>query len=77
MAVYNYENITYDFTGGSVIKDPHDTKQEGVLLHFLSKDGDKTLDIFLDKRCAAHVVDLVHTGRKYWKPFRLPKMKQQ
>ena len=76
MVIYNYENITYEFTGGAIINDPKDTKQEGVLLHFRTKDNQKVMEVFLDKRCAAHVVQLVQTGRQYWKPFRLPKMKQ-
>lgn len=33
LAVYNYENITYHVTGMSVINDPKDTKQEGILIY--------------------------------------------
>jgi len=76
LSVYNYENITYEFTGGSVINDPKDTKQEGVLLHFRDKTGKFSLTMYIDKRDAAHIVQLIRMGRQYWKRFRLPKTKE-
>lgn len=91
MSVYNYENITYEITGMSVINDPKDTKQEGLLIRLRRKDmlsateatlkmrGDKlaALEIFVDKRNAAHIAKITQTGRQYWKRFHLPKMKEQ
>lgn len=77
VVVYNYENQTYRFTGGSVINDPKDTKQEGILIHLRRVTDNKELELFIGKRDAAHLIWLVKTGRKYWKRFRLPKMIKQ
>ena len=78
--VYNYENQTYRFSGGSVINDLEGTKQVGLLLYFRHKDPNnlvQELTIFVDKRDCAHIAKLTKAGRKYWKPFRLPKMVKQ
>ena len=81
MSVYNYENITYEATGMSVINDPKDTKQEGILFHLRAANPagaasvgrlDK-VDMFIDKRNLAHIAKMIKTGRKFWIRFRLPK----
>ncbi len=86
MSVYNYENITYHITGMSVINDPKDTKQEGILIHMrplnpktaaLMLPKDVPLTIFLDKRDCAHIAKTFNEGRHFWKRFRLPKMVKQ
>ena len=77
MVVYNYENQTYRFTGGSVINDPEDTKQEGILIRLRRVTDDRKLELFIDKRDLAHLAKLTKTGREYWKRFRLPKMVKQ
>jgi len=77
MIVYDYENQTYRFTGGSVINDPKDTKQEGIFIHLRRVTDNKELEIFIDKRDMAHLAKLTMAGRKYWKRFRLPKMIEQ
>lgn len=77
MNVCDYENLTYRFTGGSVINDPKGTKQEGILIHLRRVTDNKELEIFMDKRDLAHLAKLTKTGREYWKRFRLPKMVKQ
>jgi len=81
MNIYNYENITYRVTGISVINDPKDTKQEGLLLRLRLIDSKgatiKYITMFIDKRCAAHITKMTKTGRTFWKRFRLPKMIKQ
>ncbi len=80
MSVYNYRHMTYKVTGMSVINDPKDTKQEGILIHLKAIDFMATapefqsLDLFLDKRDVARIAKTVKDGRRFWKRFRLPKM---
>lgn len=77
MSVYNYENITYRVSGMSVINDPKDTKQEGILIYMRplkSEVSDVPLTVFLDKRDCAHIAKTTEEGRRFWKRFRLPKM---
>jgi len=68
--------MTYRITGMSVINDPKDTKQEGIMIYLRTKEGGKLRQIFLDKRCCAHLAKTTKEGRKFWKRFRLPKMKE-
>lgn len=78
--VFNYVNFTYEITGMSVINDPEDTKQEGILIYMRPKDQTKTqpmTTIFLDKRDCAHIAKTCNEGRRFWKRFRLPKMVEQ
>lgn len=87
MSVYNYENITYHVSGMSVINDPKDTKQEGLLIYLRKIEGGMSkefgvppappLSIFLDKRDCAHIAKTFNEGRHFWKRFRLPKMIKQ
>lgn len=77
MTVYNYENVTYHFTGGSVIncKD----WQEGVLVYLetVGEKNKKKITIYLEKENATQLAKLIQEGRKFWTPFRLPKMVKQ
>lgn len=85
MSVYNYDYITYEVTGMSVINDPKDTKQEGILFHLRAKNPARAasigrlekVDMFMDKRDLAHIASTIRAGRRYWKRFRLPKMIEQ
>jgi len=93
LAVYNYENITYHVTGMSVINDLKGTKQEGILIYmrpvnpilagitpvfsYINPDPERPIRIFLDKHDCAHIAKTTKEGRKFWKPFKLPKMKPQ
>lgn len=74
--IENYENITYKVTGMSTINDAEGTKQEGLLIH-LQRWGFDNIDIFLDKRDCAHIAKTTQEARKFWKPFKLPKMVEQ
>ena len=77
MGVYNYDNIKYHLTGGSVINcGDWIPPQEGILLHLRSAHG-KELTVYIDKRDAAHIVGIVKVGRECWKRFRLPKIIEQ
>ena len=77
MSVYNYDNIKYEFTGGSVINcGDWIPPQEGVLLSLRDANG-KLIKVYIDKRDAAHITELVKYGRGCWKKFKLPKMFRQ
>lgn len=77
MAVYDYSPITYHVTGMSVINDLEKSGQEGILVYLRSKDGDKLLELFLDKHSCAHLAKMTKAGRMWWKRFQLPKMREQ
>jgi len=76
IVVYDIENQTYRFTGGSVINSPR-SKQEGILIHLRRVTDNKPLELFIDKRDMAHLAKLTRAGRRFWKRFRLPKMIEQ
>ena len=75
--MYDYSNITYTIGGMSVINDLEGSGQEGIILYLRSKEGNKPLQIFLPKRSCAHLAKTTKEGRRWWKGFRLPKMKEQ
>jgi hypothetical protein len=79
MSVHDYRNITYYVTGMSVINDPKDTNQEGILIYMRHDliDPHSSLTIFVDKRDCAHIAKTTQEGRRFWKKFRLPKMVRQ
>ena len=75
--IYNFENQTYRVSGMSVINDPEHTKQEGLKIYLRSKVGDKPLEVYLDKRDCARISKATKKGRRWWKRFRMPKMRRQ
>lgn len=68
----------------SVINDPKDTKQEGLLIHMRMANchGEapatpQAITLFLDKYDCARIAKTTQQGKQYWKRFRLPKMVHQ
>lgn len=61
-----------EMTGGTVRTD-----LDGLIIVRFKTKGDVSLVLAIDKRSAAHIASLVKEGRRFWKPFKLPKMKEQ